>query len=201
VHRLQQIELELQRTGVDFLRHWTDRYGWVMIVEGELVAFRGQRVGGRLLVHALAQVERSLGDAAVGLVNPIQTVFETTPPARASEDVELLMKYYSNWDSNGGIGGCWKMVSLELCMRRSGRRRSRPILCPSKRQVANKFSMGSRTQGGDPPSFCPLIWTRSECPSGLNAIISQCKLRIASLFSQIRKDTLPHWVFPTVRLY
>ena len=48
-------------------------------------AFRGQRIGARLLLHALLKLGRGTGDVAVGLVKPIRSMFEIGEPATAAE--------------------------------------------------------------------------------------------------------------------
>ncbi len=82
---------------------FTDTHNITPLTDGSLFiirqlevhpACRGQQVGVRLILHALAELSRSPGDTAVGLVQPIQTVFDAAKPARAAEDVRILMSYY-----------------------------------------------------------------------------------------------------------
>lgn len=61
-------------------------------------AIRGQRVGVRLIEHALSVLRRSDCDLAVGLANPIRTLFEPLPAGAAWEPPvearDRLVRYY-----------------------------------------------------------------------------------------------------------
>jgi len=88
---------------VESLHRKAKRDFWFSFTSGSLFhmrrlevhpSFRGQQIGGRLLLHALAQVGRSIGDVAVLNAVPIRTLFENCPADQRAKAVRALVRYY-----------------------------------------------------------------------------------------------------------